>query len=104
MVIVKKDSKWVAKLDGGNGEIEFDTLKAAQNYAISMRGQVNMKVFYEMYGVGSSRYSVSDHDGIKTHDDGSAFFGIALFKNKRKKDRYIRELQKKGYTERRFVV
>lgn len=55
-----------------------------------------MKTFYEMYGVGTSKYSVHFHDGVKTHKDGSPFFDIQLFRNKRKKDRFIKGLVKEG--------
>jgi hypothetical protein len=57
------------------------------------------KTFYEMERVGSTRYTVSHHDGVQTHPDGSPFFGIALFSNKRKKERFVRDLRQKGYSE-----
>ncbi len=56
-----------------------------------------MKVFYEMENVGSSKYTVNYHDGIKTHNDGSAFFDIKIFSNKRKKNKFVRELIQQGY-------
>ena len=61
-----------------------------------------MKLYYEMYGVGSSKYSVSAHNGIDTHTDGSPFFGIKLFKNKKKKGEYIKSLKNEGYIEKPF--
>jgi hypothetical protein len=57
------------------------------------------KVYYIMYGVGKSRYAVNFHDGIKKHDDGSDFYDIAIFKNKKKMEEFIKELKKKGYKE-----
>lgn len=57
-----------------------------------------------MYGVGSSKYSISDHDGISTHKDGSPFYGIHLFKNKKKYEAKLKELQKEGYVERGFQI
>lgn len=43
-----------------------------------------MKHFNILYNVGSSKYVVNYHDGLKTHKDGSEFYDIALFDNKRK--------------------
>lgn len=43
-----------------------------------------MKKFNVMYGVGKTKYLVNYHDGIKTHNDGSEFYDIAIFKNKKK--------------------
>jgi hypothetical protein len=54
--------------------------------------------FYERYGVGSSKYSVLFHDGVKTHDDGSPFYDIRLFKNAKLKNAFVAELIGKGYT------
>lgn len=59
-----------------------------------------MKVFYEMQNVGTTKYVVNYHDGVQTHKDGSEFFDIRLFKNKRKKDKFVSDLRQQGYTER----
>ena len=56
-----------------------------------------MKKYYEMYGVGKTKYSVHSHDGIQTHKDGSPFFDMRIFKNKKIKDKYIKQLEKDGY-------
>jgi hypothetical protein len=55
-----------------------------------------------MMNVGKVKYLVNYHDGVKTHKDGSAFFDIATFRNKRKQDKFIRDLQRQGYKEREF--
>ena len=55
------------------------------------------KCFNEMQNVGSSKYVVNFHDGVKTHSDGSPFFDIRLFRNKRKKDVFVRSLLAQGY-------
>lgn len=57
-----------------------------------------MKTFYERDNVGSTRYTVSFHDGAKTHKDGSRFYDIRLFSNKAVKNRFVRELLKQGFT------
>jgi hypothetical protein len=53
-----------------------------------------------MYNVGSTKYLVNYHDGVKTHNDGSAFYDIACFRNKKKMKSFIKSLVNDGYTER----
>lgn len=60
------------------------------------------KQFHLMYNVGSSKYVINDHDGVSTHKDGSPFFGINLFRNKKKFEAKQRELKKAGYVEKSF--
>ena len=55
------------------------------------------KRYKEMSNVGSSKYVVSFHDGIKKHNDGSDFFDIQIFKNKEEKNKFIIGLEVKGY-------
>lgn len=47
----------------------------------------------EQYNVGHAKYVVNYYTGQK-HADGSEFYNIAIFRNKRVKDRFIRELKK----------
>jgi hypothetical protein len=58
------------------------------------------KRYYERFNVGSTKYVVNFHDGEKTHRDGSEFFDIRLFRNKRVKDAFIKTLKADGYQER----
>jgi len=58
-----------------------------------------MKLFRTNTNIGKAKYTVSDHDGVQTHKDGSPFFGIAIFKNKKKRDAHIKALVAKGYRE-----
>lgn len=63
----------------------------------------NPKLFYERMDVGRrGNYTVNYHDGVQTHRDGSPFYGIAIFRNKRKKDQFIRSLLKQGYREKNW--
>ena len=55
------------------------------------------KRYNVMYGVGSSKYTVNFHDGKSKHKDGSDFFDIAIFKNKRDLAKKINDLTKQGY-------
>lgn len=50
-----------------------------------------------MYNVGSSKYVINSHDGIQKHRDGSDFFDIRLFKNKKKFNAAIKQLEADGY-------
>lgn len=58
------------------------------------------KTFYRMDNIGKAKYTINYHDGIQTHKDGSPFFGIAIFKNKKKLNKFTNYLIKEGYNER----
>ena len=60
-----------------------------------------MKRFNLMYGIGKAKYVVNFHDGVKKHNDGSDFFDIAIFKNKKKLNAFVSELKNTGYVEKR---
>jgi hypothetical protein len=53
-----------------------------------------------MHSVGRAKYVLKTQDGVKTHQDGSKFWDIDIFKNKRKLNKAISELKKQGYTQR----
>jgi len=55
------------------------------------------KRYKEMDNVGTSKYTVSFHDGINKHNDGSDFFDMKIFNNKVEKNKFITDLEKKGY-------
>jgi hypothetical protein len=57
-----------------------------------------MKKFRMQYGIGSAKYLVSFHDGEKKHKDGSEFWDIEIFKNKKKLYAFTDDLRKNGYT------
>ena len=59
------------------------------------------KTFNTMDNVGKCKYVVNHHNGVKAHHDGSPFFDIAIFKNKKKRDKFCKELKGQGYTEGR---
>lgn len=58
-----------------------------------------MKTFHVQDNIGKVKYVVSYHDGIKKYRDGSNFFDIATFKNKKKRKAFINSLLKNGYSE-----
>jgi hypothetical protein len=57
------------------------------------------RTYRETAKIGAVPYTVSFHDGEKQHADGSAFYDIRLFKNRRTKDAFIGDLKRQGYTE-----
>lgn len=58
-----------------------------------------MKRFYIRNNIGKAKYTVNPCDGIEKHADGSDFFGIIIFKNKKKRDKCVKDLLKQGYTQ-----
>ena len=56
-----------------------------------------MKEFNVMYNIGKVKYVINTHNGIDTHKDGSKFFGICTFKNKKLFIAKQKELIKQGY-------
>ena len=58
------------------------------------------KLYYTQDNIGKAKYTVSKHDGKQTHKDGSDFYDIAIFKNVKKRDAYIKDLIKQGYREK----
>jgi len=48
--------------------------------------------YYEQYNVGKAKYVVSYSNGTKKHNDGSEFWDIAIFKSKKAKNEFIKNL------------
>jgi hypothetical protein len=63
-----------------------------------------MKTFYTQDNIGRAKYTVSYHDGESKYKDGSKFFDMAIFKNKKKRDAFVLGLVSKGYTEKHFTI
>jgi hypothetical protein len=59
-----------------------------------------MKQFNSMMNVGTAKYVINHHDGVKTHTDGSPFFDVATFSNKQKRNTFVRALTAQGYIEK----
>jgi len=57
------------------------------------------KRFRQRDGIGKAKYTISYHDGKQKHKDGSDFFGIQIFKNKKDLGTFRNTLLKKGYIE-----
>ena len=56
-----------------------------------------VKLYHTTFGVGTAKYVVNFHDGIKRHNDGSRFYDIRIFSNKKEMGKFIKELEKDGY-------
>jgi len=59
-----------------------------------------MKTYYIQYNIGKAKYVVNFYDGVKKHNDGSPFFDIAIFKNKKKLNTFTDQLKTVGYVEK----
>jgi hypothetical protein len=55
------------------------------------------KRFKRQDGIGKAKYTISYHDGKKKHKDGSDFFDIKIFKNKKDLSDFVGSLVKQGY-------
>lgn len=75
----------------------LQTRRARKPKAANEPSSGHKKMYRSQDNIGSSKYSVSFHNGKSTHNDGSPFFDIRLFKNKKKRDAFIAELKSKGY-------
>ena len=52
----------------------------------------------------AARYYIRDYDGIQTHKDGSPFWGLRIFKNKKDFSRHVNFLLTAGYREQGFSL
>lgn len=58
-----------------------------------------MKKYRVQYNIGKAKYVVSYSDSTNQHEDGSIFFDIKIFKNKKALSAFISDLTKQGYIE-----
>jgi hypothetical protein len=58
-----------------------------------------MKNYYIQYNIGKCKYCVSFHDGVQTNRDGSPFYGIAIFSNKKRMNSFVKNVLS-GYKEK----
>ncbi len=74
-----------------DGEVEVDGEKVTY--------EEGKKRFRQQDGIGKAKYTISYHDGKQKHKDGSDFFGIQIFKNKKDLETFRNALLKKGFVE-----
>jgi len=59
-----------------------------------------MKQYDTQENIGRARYTLSCHDGVKTHKDGSPFWDIEIFSSKIKLAARIKQRKAQGCTQR----
>jgi len=71
----------------------------SSNIAVTLYESVTegKKVFSVNPGIGKVKYSISSHDGVKKHKDGSDFYDIKTFKNKVDLEKAIKDYTSKGF-------
>jgi len=89
---ISKDAKSLAKQDGW---VDYRITKDG----VPVKESVNegKKRYYQKDGIGKSKYTISYHDGKKKHKDGSDFFDIQIFRNKKDLAKFVNSLHKGGY-------
>jgi len=61
-----------------------------------------MKKYNIQYNIGRAKYCVNYSDGIKKNLDGSEFWGIKIYRNKKDFNICIKEFKIAGYIEKEF--
>lgn len=56
-----------------------------------------MKVFNIQNNIGHAKYVVNYHNGEKLYPDGSQFYDISIFKNKKDLKKFTNDLILEGY-------
>jgi len=56
-----------------------------------------VKNYNIQHNIGHAKYVVNFHDGQQTHSDGSPFYGIKIFKNKKDLNSFVGSLSQQGY-------
>ena len=49
--------------------------------------------YFEQRNIGKAKYVISYHDGVKKHNDGSDFYDIRIFSNKKDRDTFVKTLK-----------
>ncbi len=60
----------------------------------------SIKSFHTQTNVGKAKYVVNYHDGVKTNKDGSPFFDVAIFCNKKELINFQNGLLQDGHVEK----
>jgi hypothetical protein len=95
-MIAEEDYEDIMKRKHGD-YLRFEVVVAAPKMASG--GGVSQKKYYVNFNVGKVKYMVSFHDGVQKHKDGSNFYDMRTFKNKKDFDAFIQKLEGEGYKE-----
>jgi prolyl-tRNA synthetase len=80
--------------------IGYDKLSLSHKiFAKQFEIKAGDKKYKEQDNIGGAKYTVSYHDGKNKHDDGSDFYDIRIFHNKKERDDFISDLKNQGYKE-----
>jgi hypothetical protein len=101
----KGDPTDLAKRDDlGKSEVpakEKDGTSSGKPATAQKKVAAEAKVFNTQMDIGKAKYVVNFHDGKKTHEDGSPFYDIEIFHNKKDLAEFTERLKQEGYTEER---
>jgi hypothetical protein len=91
VAIVNK--RYASDPDFVHGEIAVGIMESVNENTINE----GKKAFKVNPGIGKAKYSISSHDGVKKHKDGSDFWDIEIFKNKVDLEKAIKNYSSKGF-------
>ena len=74
-----------------------------KNYANESVVREGKKAFKVNPPIGKAKYSISSHNGSSTHNDGSDFWDIKIFKNKVDLEKGIKDYKSKGFIEESLI-
>ena len=92
-----KDKKNADKFNRNNPSDVKKLLQLAKKTKFPKAIDEGPKRYNQKDGVGKSKYVISYHDGKKKHKDGSDFFDIQIFRNKKDLAKFVNALHKGGY-------
>jgi len=92
-----KDKKNADKFNRNNPSDVKKILQLAKKTKFPKAIDEGPKRYNQKDGVGKSKYVISYHDGKKKHKDGSDFFDIQIFRNKKDLAKFVNALHKGGY-------
>lgn len=55
------------------------------------------KIYYRLDRVGHAKYTINFYDGVRKEKDGSPFYDVRIFSNKKKMEEFEQSLLKEGY-------
>jgi hypothetical protein len=79
-----------------NSSIQNAYVKTYANESVVTEGK---KAFRINPQIGKAKYSISAHNGVSKHKDGSDFWDILIFKNKADLEKGIKDYKSKGFVE-----
>ena len=78
-------------------KMHLDQSKQIDKITADEEMEEGQKRYNQKDGVGKSKYVISYHDGKKKHKDGSDFFDMQIFRNKKDLAKFVNALHRGGY-------